>query len=65
MQDIVADLSGQIIKTQGDGNYKEAKRWIDTKAKVGETLQSDLDRVNDAGIAKDIVFIQGKDVLGI
>ncbi len=65
MQDVVADLSGQIIKTQGDGNYKEAKRWIDTKAKVGETLQSDLDRVNDAGIAKDIVFIQGKDVLGI
>lgn len=65
MKEVVADLSGMIIETQGDGNYDFAKNWIEEKAVVGEDLQSDLNRVNEAGIAKDIVFDQGKDVLGI
>ncbi len=65
MKEVVAELSGLIIQTQGDGNYDYAQKWLDEKGIVGETLQADLDRVNDAGIAKDIVFKQGKDVLGI
>ncbi len=65
MKEVVADLSGMIIETQGDGNYDFAKNWIEEKAVVGEDLQSDLNRVNEAGIPKDIVFDQGKDVLGI
>ncbi|MFW5766900.1 MAG: dipeptidyl-peptidase 3 family protein, partial [Bacteroidota bacterium] len=65
MKEVVADLSGMIIETQGDGNYDFAKNLIEEKAVVGEDLQSDLNRVNEAGIPKDIVFDQGKDVLGI
>ncbi len=65
MKEVVADLSGYIITLQGDGNYEEAKKWVENKAKVGDTLKSDLDRINDEGIAKDIVFKQGKKVLGI
>ncbi|MGM0649640.1 MAG: dipeptidyl-peptidase 3 family protein [Bacteroidota bacterium] len=65
MKEVVADLSGLIIKTQGDGDYEYAKNWVEDNAQVGETLQSDLDRINDEGIAKDIVFKQGKDVLGL
>lgn len=65
MQEVVADLSGLIITTQGDGNYEYATNWIKEKCVVDDFLQSDLDRVNAAGIAKDIVFKQGKDVLGI
>ncbi|MEA3447625.1 MAG: Zn-dependent hydrolase [Bacteroidota bacterium] len=65
MQEVVADMSGYIITMQGDGNYEQAKKWVEEKARVGKTLQSDIDRVNEAGIAKDIVFKQGKDVLGL
>jgi hypothetical protein len=65
MKEVVADLSGLIITTQGDGNYEFAKKWLDEKGVVGDELQSDLDKVNEAGIAKDIVFAQGKDILGI
>ncbi|MDA3819450.1 MAG: Zn-dependent hydrolase [Candidatus Delongbacteria bacterium] len=65
MKEVVTDLSGYIITLQGDGNYEEAKNWIEEKAQVGETLQSDIDRINEAGIAKDIVFKQGKDVLDL
>ncbi len=65
MQEVVADMSGYIITMQGDGDYEQAKEWVEEKALVGETLQSDIDRVNESGIAKDIVFEQGKDVLGI
>lgn len=65
MKEVIAELSGLIIQTQGDGNYDYTKKWLDEKGVVGETLQADLDRVNDAGIPKDIVFKQGKDVLGI
>ncbi|MEA1873488.1 MAG: Zn-dependent hydrolase [Bacteroidota bacterium] len=65
MKEVIAELSGLIIQTQGDGNYDFTKKWLDEKGVVGETLQADLDRVNDAGIPKDIVFKQGKDVLGI
>jgi hypothetical protein len=65
MKEVISELSGLIIQTQGDGNYDFTKEWLDEKGVVGETLQADLDRVNDAGIPKDIMFKQGKDVLGI
>jgi len=32
---------------------------------VGPELQKDLDRINEAGIPKDIVLEQGADVLGL
>jgi len=65
MKEVIAELSGLIIQTQGDGNYDFTKKWLDEKGVVGETLQADLNLVNDAGVPKDIVFKQGKDVLGI
>ena len=32
---------------------------------IREDLQKDLDRVNDSGIPKDVVFVQGAKVLGL
>jgi len=50
------------IKIGKNAFYREILRQ---GARPGKTLQSDPDRVNEAGIAKDSVFIQGKNVPGI
>ena len=58
-------LTQKILKMQGDGNYEEAKQWIETQGNIPAQLQADLDRVNDAGIPVDIVFEQGPEMLGL
>jgi len=58
-------LTQKILKMQGDGNYEEAKNWIETQGNIPAQLQADLDRVNDAGIPVDIVFEQGPGMLGL
>jgi hypothetical protein len=65
MQQAVADMLHDILLIQGDGNLEEAKKWVENNGNVGEVLQQDLNRIAEAGIPKDIVFKQGKDVLGI
>jgi hypothetical protein len=65
MKTAVAQLVNEIIVIEGDGNKALAKEWIDTKSKVSPELQKDLDMIANAGIPKDIVFKQGKDVLGL
>lgn len=65
MKEAMNTLSEKILKIQGDGNYEEAKKWVEEKGKIGEDLQKDLDRVNDAGIPVDIVFEQGLAQLGL
>ena len=59
------DLSEKILVLQGDGNYIESKLLLSEYGIVKEQLQLDLDRLNDVGIPVDIVFRQGKSVLGI
>jgi hypothetical protein len=59
------ELTQKILKIQGDGNYDEAKAWIDLDGKISPQLQADLDRVNDLGIPVDIYFEQGPDVIGL
>jgi hypothetical protein len=58
-------LSDKILRLQGDGDYEGAKAFIDQYQVVGPELQSDLDRLAEAGIPVDIVFEQGVDVLGL
>ncbi len=65
MKAAVSDLVNEIIVIQGNGDKASAKKWIDAKSNVGEELQKDLDRINEAGIPKDIVFKQGAKVLGL
>ncbi|HBZ66193.1 MAG TPA: Zn-dependent hydrolase [Bacteroidales bacterium] len=64
MKQAVSDLSGLILTMQGDGNYDAAVKLIAEKGTVGEGLQKDLDRIGSAGIPRDIVFAQGKGILG-
>jgi hypothetical protein len=61
----VEKLSGLILKLQGDGDYEGVVALMDDKGMIDETLQADLERVNNAGIPVDVVFEQGLSVLGI
>jgi hypothetical protein len=65
MKVAVASLVEKILIVQGDGDYEAAKEWIENDGVMTEQLSVALDRVNEAGIPVDIVFKQGKDVLGL
>ncbi len=65
MKDAVVSLVEKILTIQGDGDYEAAKEWIEADGVMTEQLRNDLDRVNAEGIPVDIVFRQGKEVLGL
>lgn len=65
MKQAMLDLSSNILKLQGDGDYEAAKKLIEEKGFIREKLQADLDRIGSAGIPRDIVFEQGPGVLGL
>ena len=52
-----------ILKTQGDGNVEFATKYRAENGSITPALQADLDKINSAGIPRDIRFIQGVDVL--
>jgi hypothetical protein len=58
-------LSERIILLQGDGDYEGAVRFMEELGVIDSVLQGDLDRVGAAGIPVDVVFEQGKEVLGL
>lgn len=58
-------IAGEYITLEGDGDYEGASRLIAAKGIVTPLLQKDLERIAAAGIAKDIYFKQGVEVLGL
>ncbi|MCG8436349.1 MAG: Zn-dependent hydrolase [Gammaproteobacteria bacterium] len=65
MQDAMTSLSNLILTLQGNGDYAGVDKLVKEKGGIGDQLQSDLDRLRDAAIPVDIVFNQGKQVLGL
>ena len=65
MQDAMSSLSNLLLTLQGDGDYAGAVKLLDRYGQVGPQLQSDLDRLAEADIPVDIVFRQGREVLGL
>ncbi|WP_345295576.1 dipeptidyl-peptidase 3 family protein [Luteimonas vadosa] len=65
MQAAVDALSARILTLQGDGDYEGARAFIEQYGKVGPELQADLDRIAKKDIPVDIVFRQGREVLGL
>ncbi|MDH3588017.1 MAG: Zn-dependent hydrolase [Gammaproteobacteria bacterium] len=65
MRQAVDALSRRILTLQGDGDYAATQQLMDSIGVIPEALQTDLDRLNTAGIPVDIVFEQGADVLGL
>jgi len=65
MKKAVESLVNKILTVQGNGDYETAKSWIEGDGIMTESLSRDLEKVNAEGIPVDIVFRQGKEVLGL
>jgi len=57
------DWAELIIVTQGNGDFEFAQKFRNENGGISKTLQADLDKVNDAGIPRDIRFNQGLNIL--
>jgi hypothetical protein len=65
MKIAVNDLANMIIVLQGNGDYEGAKKLTEEKGAMSPVLKADLERIAKANIPKDIVFEQGKAVMGL
>ena len=65
MREAMDALSARILVAQGDGDYEGIVAFMEQYGNISPELQQDLDRVNAAGIPVDVVFEQGKAVLGL
>ncbi len=54
----VRSLSERILTLQGDGDYDAVDAFVKQYAVIGADLQSDLDRLSEAGIPVDIRYEQ-------
>lgn len=64
-QEAMNSLSEKILTLQGNGDYEGVTQLFDEMGNVGPELQAALDRVNAAGIPRDIVFNQGTKIMGL
>jgi hypothetical protein len=65
MKEAIISLSNLIVTIQGDGDYEKASELIRSHAVMDETLKAALKKVEEKDIPVDIIFEQGKEVLGI
>lgn len=65
MRTAIDQLSGIILRLQGDGAIEEVRTMMDEKGTVSAELQKDLDRLKAAAIPVDVVFEQGLKTLGL
>jgi bacterioferritin (cytochrome b1) len=61
----IDSLSQLILTLQGNGDYQGVGKLIKESGVIDETLTADLARLEAASIPVDIVFKQGKKVLGL
>jgi len=61
----IDSLSKLILTLQGNGDYQGVDDLVASKGVIGESLAADLARLETANIPVDIVFKQGKQVLGL
>lgn len=62
-KDAMNSWAALILKTQGDGDIEFATKFRTENGGITSALQADLDKINGAGIPRDIRFIQGEDIL--
>ena len=55
----------KILVFQGNGDYDGALAYLKDNATIKEQLQKELDALKTANIPVDIIFEQGKEVLGL
>ncbi|QDP02910.1 dipeptidyl-peptidase 3 family protein [Thalassotalea sp. PS06] len=61
----IDSLSELILTLQGDGDYEGVGKLMDESGMIKEALAADLAKLEEAKIPVDIVFKQGKMVLGL
>jgi hypothetical protein len=65
MRDAMNGLSKLILTIQGNGDYTGVAKLVAEKGVIKAQLAADLERLTTANIPVDIVFEQGKEVLGL
>jgi len=65
MRRAVDELSGVLLKLQGDGDYAGVEKLTQELGVIRPQLQADLDRLSSRAIPVDVVFTQGKAVLAL
>ncbi|MBS3914941.1 MAG: Zn-dependent hydrolase [Bacteroidetes bacterium] len=65
MKKTIQKLAGELLVLQGNGNNDAVTEYLATKAIVPSALGKDLDKINKSGIPVDLIFEQGKSVLGL
>ncbi|MEO0423121.1 MAG: Zn-dependent hydrolase [Pseudomonadota bacterium] len=65
MQLAMTELSRRLLMLQGDGDVEGTRKLLNDFGVIKPQLQADLDRLSTAGIAVDIIFEQGREVLGL
>ena len=65
MTEAINSLSNLILTIQGDGDYEQAVSMIQKYGQIDEDLKAALKRIEEKDIPVDIVFEQGKTVLGL
>ena len=65
MKVAVVKLVNDIIKIQGEGNYEQAKKNIEQNGVIKDELKKDLEKIKAANIPVDVIFEQGKPVVGL
>jgi hypothetical protein len=65
MRKAVDELSATLLKLQGDGDYAGVQKLIGELGVIRPQLAEDLARLKRSNIPVDVVFTQGKSVLGL
>ncbi|MGL1958847.1 MAG: Zn-dependent hydrolase [Colwellia sp.] len=65
MTSAIDSLSELILTLQGNGDYDGVTQLVATSGIIDKTLATDLARLEAANIPVDIIFKQGKKVLGL
>jgi len=65
MRRAVDELSGVLLRLQGDGDYAGVQKLTGDLGTIRPALQADLDRLSGASIPVDVVFTQGPAALGL
>jgi hypothetical protein len=64
-QEAMNSLSERILTLQGNGDYDGVLALMEEYGSIRPQLQAELERLAEAGIPVDIVFEQGRQVLGL
>ncbi|MDA3953931.1 MAG: Zn-dependent hydrolase [Bacteroidales bacterium] len=65
MKEAMLKFSEEILVIQGNGDYEAAKNLVNEKGFIRDDLLNDLYKIQKQRIPKDVVFIQGLDVVGL